>query len=151
MNMLKAMWCRCEQCLGTFTILLVEAFSETGLFRHLSDSVCRVRNFENRKSMRVIFFFKTFKIQTRIENCKKKKTENFFCLSDNCVWIGIVKVSLWGTRYFSLAFNMLRRSPNILHVNKRDFFQLKFLHRDRWIWFRKSFLFLRELHLNWYL
>ena len=31
------LWCRFQQCLGTFTILLVEASSETGLFRDLSD------------------------------------------------------------------------------------------------------------------
>ena len=29
---------------------------------------------------------------------------------------------------------MLRISPKILHVNKRDFFQLNFLGSGRWIW-----------------
>ena len=42
--------------LSTFTTLLVEASSEMGLFRHLSDYVFGVRNFDNTKSMRVIFF-----------------------------------------------------------------------------------------------
>ena len=51
-----------KQCLGTFTILLVEASSETGVARHLSDYVFGVRNFENKKSRRVPFYFKMFKI-----------------------------------------------------------------------------------------
>ena len=45
-----------------FGPLLVEGYSETILFRDLSDHVIGGRNFENRKSMRVIFFFKIFKI-----------------------------------------------------------------------------------------
>ena len=36
--------------------------SETRLFRHLSDYVFGVRNFENTNSMRVIFFFRRFKL-----------------------------------------------------------------------------------------
>ena len=62
MNMIKVLLCRFQQCLGTFTILLVKATSETGLFRHSSDHVLGVRNFEKTKSMRVIFSFRTFKI-----------------------------------------------------------------------------------------
>ena len=62
MNMIKVLWCRFQQCSGTFTVLLVERSSETGLFRHLSNHVFRVRNFGNTKAVRVIFFFKMFKI-----------------------------------------------------------------------------------------
>ena len=62
MNMIKAMFSRFEQCLGTFTISLVEASSKTGLFRHLSDYVFGVRNFEIRKFMRVLFCPKLIKI-----------------------------------------------------------------------------------------
>ena len=43
-------------------MLLVEGSYEMGLFRHLSNHVLGVRNFGNTKSMRVIFFFQTFKI-----------------------------------------------------------------------------------------
>ena len=56
-NMIEVMWCIFQQCLGTFTMLLLEGSSETGLFRHLSDYVFGVRNFENTKCTRVIFFF----------------------------------------------------------------------------------------------
>ena len=51
-----------QQCLGTFGILVVEASSETGPFRHLSDYVFGVRNFGNTKSMSVIFLFEMFNI-----------------------------------------------------------------------------------------
>ena len=47
--------------LGTFTILLLEASSETGLFGHLPDYDFVVRNSANTKPMRAIFFFKIFK------------------------------------------------------------------------------------------
>ena len=46
-----------QQCLDTFTLLLLRAYSETELFRNLSDYIFGVRNYENTKSMRVIFFF----------------------------------------------------------------------------------------------
>ena len=35
----------------------MEASSETGLVRHLSDYIFGVRNFKNKTSMRAIFFF----------------------------------------------------------------------------------------------
>ena len=40
---------------GPFPMLLFKGSSETGIFRHLSNHVFRVRNFANTKSMRVIF------------------------------------------------------------------------------------------------
>ena len=54
-----AMWI---SIVGTFTMLLVEASSETELFKHLSDYVLAVRNLENTKSMIAIFLFKMCKI-----------------------------------------------------------------------------------------
>ena len=50
--------------------------------------------------------------------------EKVFSFWYNCIWIGIVKLSLLRTRYFSSPANVLTSSPKILHVNKRDFFQL---------------------------
>ena len=102
MNMIKVLWWIFQQCLGTFTILLVEASSETGLFRHLSDYVFGVRK--------------------------------IFSFWDNCIWIGIVKLSLLRTGYCKSAANVLTSSPNVFHLNKRDFFQLIWLANDQWIW-----------------
>ena len=41
---------------GTFTMLLAKRSSKTGLFRHLSNHVLRVCNFENTKAIKLIFF-----------------------------------------------------------------------------------------------
>ena len=66
-------------------------------------------------------------------NFKKaaKNKENLFCLWDNCIWIGIVKLSLVRTGYILSAANMLTSSPNIWHVKKRDVFQLNWLGSDQ--------------------
>ena len=80
MNLIKMLSCRFEQCLRTFTILLVKEPSETELFRHLSDYVFRVRNLENAKSLRVIFFLKVFKIYARFQKCSKKFRKSFLLL-----------------------------------------------------------------------
>ena len=62
MNMIRMLWCRFQQCLCTFTMWLVEESYETGLFRDLSNHVFRVRNFGNKKAVKVIFWFEMFKI-----------------------------------------------------------------------------------------
>ena len=38
-NMIKVLSFKCYQCFGPFAMLLVEGFSEMGLFRHLSNHV----------------------------------------------------------------------------------------------------------------
>ena len=76
MNMIKVMFSRFEQCLGTFTISLVEASSKTGLFRHLSDYVFGVRNFEIRKCIRVTFFSKYLKFNLDFKNAAKTDKKN---------------------------------------------------------------------------
>ena len=64
----------------------------------------------------------------------EKNWQRVFCFGDNWIWIGIFKLSLWRTRYLSSAANVLRSSPKISHVNKRDFFEQNFLANDQWIW-----------------
>ena len=81
-------------------MLLVEGSTQTEHFRHLSDYVFGVRNFENTKSMRVIFFSKFLRFQVDFENAAKN-LENFFCWLNNCIRIGIVKLSLLKTGYLS--------------------------------------------------
>ena len=63
-----------------------------------------------------------------------KKLEKVFCFWDNCIWIGIVRLSLLRTGYISSAANVLKSSPNIIHANKRDFFRLSWPGSDQWIW-----------------
>ena len=135
MNLIKMLWCRFEQCLGTFTMLLVKESSETGLFRRLSDHVFGVRNFGNTKSMKSIksFFSKHLKFIVVFENARTN-WEKVFCVWDNCTWTGIIKMSLLTTGYFSSAANVLTSSPKIWHVKNRDFFQINWLDSDQWLW-----------------
>ena len=133
MNMIKVLWCRFQQCLVTFTILLFQACSQMGLFRHLPDYVFGGRNFKNTKASSTIFCSKRSKLQLDFKKAAKTK-ETVFCFWDNCIWIGIVKLSLLRTGYFSSATNVLTSSPKIFHVNKKDFFQLNWLGSDEWIW-----------------
>ena len=133
MKMIKMLWCSFQQCLLKSAMLLLEGSSETWLFRHLSDYVFRVCNFEKTKSMRVIFFSRYSKFKLDFKHVARN-WEKLFCFWDNCIWIGIVKLSVLRTGYFSSAANVLTSSPKILHVNKRDFFQLNWLCSDQWIW-----------------
>ena len=124
------LWCRFQQCLGTFTVLLVEGSTETEIFRDFSRHVFGVRNFGNAESMRVIFFLKIFKIWARFQkSCKKLRKP--FIFWDNCIRTGIAKLSLLRTGYLSSASKLLTSSPKIWHVNKRDFFQLNWLGTDQ--------------------
>ena len=136
MNMIKMRWRRFQKLLGRFTLLLVEGFSETVLFRQLRDYVFGLRNFGNRKHMTVIFFFsKYLKFKLDFKNVGKN-WEKVFCFWYHCIWIGIVKLSLLRTGYFLSAANVLTKSSKIFYVNKRNFFQLNWLGRDQWIWER---------------
>ena len=132
MNMIKMLWCRFQQCLPTSAMLLVEGSSEKEHFRHLSNNVFGVCNFQNTKTMQVIFFPKCLEFNLDFKNAARN-WEKVFCLRENCIWIVVVKFSLLRTGYFSSAANVLRSSPKILHVNKRDFLQLTQLGRDQWI------------------
>ena len=60
-----------------------------------------------------------------------QKIEKKFFFWDNCIWTGIVKLSLLRTVYISSAANVLATSPKIWHVKKRDVFQLKQLESEQ--------------------
>ena len=134
MNLIKMLWWRFVKCLGTFTILLVEWLSETGLFRRLSFHVFGVRNSGNTKSMRVIFFFWKYSKFIVYFKYGAKNSEKLFCFWYNCIWIGIVKLCLLTRGYFSSAVNVLTSSTKIGHGKSRDFSQLYWLGSDQWIW-----------------
>ena len=105
--MIKVLWYKFKQSSFPFTVLVLKGSSETGLFRHPSNHLFRVRNFENTKSMRVIFF-------------SEKNREKNFCFWDSCIWIGIVKLSLLRTRYLPSAATVLTSSPKTRHVNRES-------------------------------
>ena len=74
-------------------------------------------------------FSKCLKFNLDFKN-SAKNSENIFCFSDKCIWIGIIKFFLIRVEYISSAANVLLRSPNIWYLNFRDFFWLNWLGRD---------------------
>ena len=79
------------------------------------------------------FFSKWSKLNLNFENAKKS-WEKVFRFSHNCIWRCCNNLSLLRRQYLSWIANVLTNSPNILHITKRDFFQLNCLHSDKWIW-----------------
>ena len=71
---------RFQHCFGPFTILLVEGYSEKGLFRNLPNPFFAVRKFKNTSALRVTFFLKIFQIESKFRKCKKKFRQYFSLL-----------------------------------------------------------------------
>ena len=79
---------------------------------------------------KVILFVKMSKISSRFQKCSKRLTK-ILRFWDNCIWIGIVKLSLLKTGYFSLAVNVLTSIPRMWPLKNRDFFQVNWLRSDQ--------------------
>ena len=133
MNMRNVLWGRFQQWLSTLSISLFRGFSETGNFRHFSDYVFEICNFENTKSMSIIFLAKCSKFDLDFKN-PVKNLQKLFYFRDNCIWIGIAKLPLSRTGYFWSAGSVLTSSPKIGHVRNRDFSQPNCLGSDQKIW-----------------
>ena len=120
-SMIKLFWCQFQQCFGQFTMLLFEGSSERELFRHLSNHVFGARNIRNKKSIwGSTFHPKYYEFKLDFKNAAKY-WENVFYFRDNCIWVGIFKLSLLRTGYLSLAANMFANSRKIWHMAKKDF------------------------------
>ena len=123
---LNSAWARLPCCLSKgplkrdFLDIYMTTFSESVIseIQHLSGSS---------------FCSKYLKLHLDLKNAAKNYGE-IFCYLDNCIWIGIVKLSLLRTGYFSSVANVLTSSPKIWHVNKKEFFEHNFLASDQWIW-----------------
>ena len=113
--------------------MLLEASSEKWPFRHLSDYIFGVRNFQNTNLWGSSFYSKIWTFNIDFETAAKN-IEKVFCFWDNCIWIVLIKLSLFRTRYFTSIANVLTSSPNIFHVNKRKLFQLNWFGRGQQIW-----------------
>ena len=113
-----------------FTMSLLQGSSETSLFIDLSNHVSWVRNFGNTKAVKVIFCSKCSKLILDFKNAAKI-FKKLFSFSDNYIWIGIVKLSLLRTGYFSSAANVLIRRPKIWHVKIKYFFEHNFVASDQ--------------------
>ena len=78
------------------------------------------------------FVSKYLKFNLNFKNAAKN-SEKVFCFWDNCIWNGIVKLSLLRRGYFSPVGNVLNSGPKIWDVNNGNFFQLNWLESDQWI------------------
>ena len=89
-------------------------------------------NSEIQKLRGSIFVSKFLKLNVDLKPAAKKSEKEFF-YSDNLIRIGIVKLSLFRSGYFSSAANVLTSSTMIWHVNRRALFQLNILSSDQWL------------------
>ena len=132
--MVKVLSLRFQQCFGPFTMLLVKESSETELFRHLPNHVFRSPSVQRCISCEGHLFLKIFKFEYKFRKCKKEKkknSENIFRFLDNCLWKCCNKLPLLRREYLWSEVNGLKKSPKILHIIKRDFFNLNCLHSEK--------------------
>ena len=107
-----------------------------GLFRHLSDYVFGVLNIEYTKSMRVISFYISNLIY--ISKCSKKLRKCFF-FWDNCIWIGITKLSLLRTGYiWSAAQDLTCQLERFFPTQLTWQWSINMLN-VLWCWFQQCF------------
>ena len=133
MNMIKVISCRFEQCLGMFTMLLVKGLLKRDFLGIYLNTFLESVILEIQPLWASSFFSKRSKFEMHFKNTAKN-SEKVFCFWDNSIWISIVKLSLWRTRYFWSAANVLRTRSKISPVKKKEIFQLNFLGSDWRIW-----------------
>ena len=127
-NMVKVLSFRFQHCFGLLTMLLVEGFSETGLFRHLSNHVFRSPVSSKMHQLSLPSFYWTCsKFILNLENAKKS-SENIFRSLHNSIWKCCNKLPLSRREYLSSTVNGLKNSIKIFHITHRDFFNLNGLH-----------------------
>ena len=129
MNMVKVLSFSFEQCFGRLPCYLSKGSLKPDFLDIYLTTIFEVRKFKNTSAMRVIFFLKMFKIQSKLPKWKKQweKVCSFF---DNCIWRCCKKLSLLRREYFSSPVSGLIKNPEILNITKRDFFRLNIFHSD---------------------
>ena len=60
-----------------------------------------------------------------------KNPENVFSFWDNCMWMGCIKLSVFGREHVCTALIVLTNSLQLLHITKRDFLELNCLPVDQ--------------------
>ena len=116
MNMIKGLWCWFQQCFGRFPCCLSKGslkrdFLDIYLTTYSDSIISEIQK------LRGLPFFHNGQNLVEISKMQQKLATKFFCFWENCVWIGIVKLSLLSTGYFSSTPNVLRSTPKIRDVN----------------------------------
>ena len=132
--MVNVQWSTLQQCLGAFTMLLVEGSSETGFLRHSYNYLFRSQSFRKYIAYEGdAYFWKSWKFNVNFRNAGKN-WEKVFRFSDNSIWICWINLSLLTGKYLSSAVNVLTNSLKILYSTKIHFFQVNFFHSNQKIW-----------------
>ena len=80
-------------------------------------------------SRRLIFFFKSSKLDVDFRNAAKKLAK-VFCFLDDYIFIGCRENLLLQREFFSSAVSVLRNSPKISDITTRDIFEFNFVESD---------------------
>ena len=115
-----------KHCLLNFTSVrdpltcwLFEAYSELGLFRHLSNQVFHILQFRKCISYAAhLLFSNCLKFDANFRNTTENWEKKLFSL-DNWILIGSSKYSVLGRKYWTSAVNVLINSPKISDITKR--------------------------------
>ena len=113
---LKSAWARSSCCLSKGP--LKQDFLDIYLTTFSEAAVCEIQSLWGSS-----FFFKYLSFILDFKNAAKK-WEKIFCFLENCISIGIVKLSLVRTGDFSSAANVLTSSPKTWNIENREFFYL---------------------------
>ena len=91
-----------------------------------------IHNLGNVYAERAVFFSKCSKTDPDFR-CGAKNCEKL-CLLDNCIWTGCDKISPLPRQYLSWTFSVLTKYPKILHITKRNIFQVSLpqSHEKNW-------------------
>ena len=90
----KVLLFRFEQCLGPFIMMLFKGFSETGLFRYLSNHGFLSPAFRKDISYESDLLFGNPQIFIYISKMSKKSWQKIFYFRDKCISIDYLKFSL---------------------------------------------------------
>ena len=133
MKMIKVLWCRFQQCFRTFRCCLSKGPLKQDFLGIYLTTFSEFVIWEIQKLWGLYFFSKCSKFEIDIKNLAKI-WEKLFSFSDNFIWIGIIKLSLLRTGYFSLVADVLTSSVKIWRLNMREFYEHNFLASDEWTW-----------------
>ena len=124
---------RFQRCFGPFLCYLWKGPLKRDFLDIYLTTFFGVPKFKNPSAVRVIFFWKWSNLNINSENAKKKKkhSENTFPFLDNYLWKCCNKLPLLRREYLWSEVSGLNNSPKILHIIKRDFFNLNCPHSDQ--------------------
>ena len=117
---------RLQLCLESLNMLTVEGCYKTGLLRHLSNHVFRSLEFR-------IYISYDAQFDVDFRNAIKN-FEITFSFLDNWNSIGCGKFVLSPREHFLATVDVLKNSPKISNITKREIFQLNFFDIDETIW-----------------